>query len=437
MRLRSTLTPEAVTGRNPSTRGHEFGKRGALRETIGRQVAQFCFQTHGESLRAVVLTGSLARDEATLVQGKKSWRLLGDAEFLLIFHACVPLPPKVAISFLRQNIETSISRLGIAGEISFSAAHPKYLRSLRPHIFAYELRNCGQVVGGDSEILTHIPSFSATDIPLEDGWRLLSNRMVEQLEALEGLEQRPKVLPRRLLYRTVKLYLDMATSFLLFAGEYAPTYMERARRLRILANTQPANDKAPFDLRHFSNRVSECTQWKVSETELRSPPSAELALEPDFSWCEEAIAHARKLWRWELACLVGSTEEASNQDLLERWMKCQPASRRLRGWLVVLRKEGWHRSWKNWPRWTRLGWCGSPRDWTYAAASELFFQLPHPFEPIGQVGQVRGNCETAFAHLPVVRHVELDPRALSKPTWQQVASVVRWNYRRFLEETRS
>ena len=437
MRPRSKLTPEAVTGRNSSTRGHEFGKTGALRETIGSQTARFCFQTHGESLRAVVLTGSLARDEATLVEERKSWRLLGDAEFLLIFHPRASLPPKVALGFLRQNIETSILGLGIAGEVSLSAAHPKYLRSLRPHIFAYELRNCGKVFWGDPKILTYIPSFSASDIPLEDGWRLLSNRMVEQLEALEGLEQRPKVLPRRLLYRTIKLYLDMATSFLLFAGEYAPSYAERARRLRILADTQPADDKAPFDLHRFSDRVSECTQWKISENELQSPSSAELALESDFSWCEEAVVDARKLWRWELARLAGTTGQASNKELLERWMKCQPAYRRLRGWLVVLRKEGWHRSWKNWPRWTRLGWCGSPRDWTYAAASELFFQLPHPFEPIGQVGQVRGNCETAFVHLPVVRHAELDLRVLSKPDWQQVASIVRWNYRRFLEETRS
>jgi hypothetical protein len=437
VRPQSTLVTKVETPWDPLSRGHELGRRSALREVIGRQSAQSCFLTHGESLRAVVLTGSLARHEATLIEGEKGWHLLGDVEFLLIFHTRAPLPSKAAMSLLRQNIETAISRLGIAGEVSLSAAHPKYLRSLRPHIFAYELRNCGKVVGGDSEILVQIPSFSATDIPLEDGWQLLSNRMIEQLEALEGPEQRPKVLSRHLLYRTIKLYLDRATSFLLFAGEYAPSYAERARRLHILADTQPEDDKAPFDLHRFSDRVSECTQWKLSENNPQNHSSSEPATESDFSWCEEAVVHARKLWRWELARLVGSTREISNHGLMERWMKCRPASRRLRGWLFVLRKEAWHRSWKNWPRWARLGWYGSPRDWTYAAACELFFQLPSHLEPAGQVGQVQGDCERAFGHLPVIRHVELDPKAPSKPNWHQAAAVVRWNYRRFLEETRS
>src|SRR6266403_2168182 len=437
MRPQPTLETETMTARIPPTHVHELAKTGALRETIGKQVARLCFQMHGESLQAVVLTGSLARDEATLVEEGKRWRLLGDAEFLLIFHTHASLPRTVAMGFLRQNIETSISRFGVTSEICVTAAYPKYLRSLRPSIFAYELRNCGKVVWGDPEILTCIPSFSSSDIPWEDGWRLLSNRMVEQLEVLEDLEQKPKLLSSRLHYRTVKLYLDMATSFLLFAGEYAPTYKERAQRLRMLADTQPADDKAPFNLRQFCDRVSECTQWKLSEADPNSLSCLAAPVKLGFSWCEEAGIHARKLWRWELARLVRSPGEVSNQDLIERWMKCQPVSRRIRGWLFVLRKEGWHRRWKNWPRWARLGWCGSPRDWTYAAASELFFQLPSPLEPPGQAGQVYGKCETAFVHLPVIRHVELNQRALSKTNWQQAASVVRWNYRRFLEETRS
>src|ERR1700687_5692466 len=137
MRPQTTLETEAMTARNPLTLGHELARTGALRETIGNQVARLCFQTYGQSLRAVVLTGSLARDEATFVEERKSWRLLGDAEFLVIFHARAPLSPKVAMGFLRQNIETSISRLGIASEVCITAAQPKYLRGLRPSIFAY------------------------------------------------------------------------------------------------------------------------------------------------------------------------------------------------------------------------------------------------------------------------------------------------------------
>jgi hypothetical protein len=434
MKPQSTSATETMTSPSSLPRAQELTRRGALRETIGRQVARLCYQTHGESLRAVVLTGSLARDEATLVEERKSWRLLGDAEFLVIFHARTSLPPKVVMGFLRQNIETSISRLGIAGEVCLSAAHPSYLRRLQPHIFAYELRNCGKVLWGDSEILTCIPSFSTSDIPLEDGWRLLSNRMVEQLEELEGLELRPKVLPRRLLYRTIKLYIDMATSYLLFAGEYAPTYAERAERLRKLADAQVTGEKAPFELRRFSDRVSECTQWKLTGTEICSSSDLARSGELGFSWWEEAIEYAQLLWRWELAFLAKTTGQASNQELMERWMKRQPISRRLRGWLRVVRDQGLDRSWKNWPHWAGLAWGGSPRYRVYQAASEVFFELPCLLKDAEKFLQGNSGWEKVRSFLPVVLTSEQSQKLSD---WRGLAKEIAWNYKKFLVETQS
>jgi hypothetical protein len=434
MRPQSTSATEAVTFQDLLNMGHEHRRRGALRETIVKQAAQSCFQTHGESLRAVLLTGSLARDEATFVEEKRNWRLLGDAEFLLIFHARAGLPPKVDMNFLRQKVEASISQLGITGEVSFRAAHPAYLRGLCPHIFAYELRNCGQVVGGDSEILTQIPSFSSTDIPVEDGWRLLSNRMVEQLEGLEGLEQRPKVLPRRLIYRTVKLYLDMATSFLLFAGEYAPTYAERARRLRMLAVARSADHEDPFDLRSFSDRVNECTQWKLSNTDLNSLSNSSPVNELCFSWWEEAVGYAQDLWRWELTQLTRCERQLSTEQLLQRWMRCQPVPRRLQGWLYVVRDQGWHRSWKNWPRWARLAWRASPRYWVYEVASEVFSQLPSLLNGTKRTQRPDADWEEPRSFLPVVPELEQQQKV---PDWRRLAKDIAWNYQKFLVETRS
>ena len=420
-----------MTARIPPTLGHELAKTGALRETIGKQVARLCFQMHGESLQAVVLTGSLARDEATLVEEGKRWRLLGDAEFLLIFHTHASLPRTVAMGFLRQNIETSISRFGVTSEICVTAAYPNYLRSLRPSIFAYELRNCGKVVWGDPEILTCIPSFSSSDIPWEDGWRLLSNRMVEQLEVLEDLEQKPKMLSSRLHYRTVKLYLDMATSFLLFAGEYAPTYKERAQRLRMLADTQPADDKAPFNLRQFCDRVTECTQWKLSEIACDTSSISQPIGERDSTWWEEAVGYAQALWGWELALLTGSTGEVGNQELLKRWMNCQPVYRHFPGWLHVLRNQGWHRSWRNWPRWSRLAWRAAPRYWVYGAASEVFARLPGLPEGAG-TGRTDTDWERLRAFLPVIPGSEKRAHLLG---WGTLAKEIAWNYRTFLAET--
>lgn len=434
MRLRSTLATEVVTRQDHFDPLDEFGRAGALRQAICEQTTRMCLEHFGSSLDAIVLTGSLARDEATFVKEERGQRLLGDAEFLLIFHVHTPLPSKVALSFLRQNIEGSLVRLGIVGEVQLSAAHADYLRKLRPHIFAYELRNWGQVVSGDLRILARVPNFPASDIPLEDGWRLLCNRMIEQLEALDGLEQRPKILPSRLFYRTVKLYLDMATSFLLFAGEYGPSYSERARRLRVLTEGHSSDDEYPFDLRRFCERVSECTRWKLLAPGLHNSSSFASENDHGFSWWEEAITYAQLLWRWELAHLTGTKGEASNEELLEKWMRSQPASRRLRGWLYVLRDQGWLRSRRNWPRWTRLVRVASPRDLIYSTASELFFELPCLLKSSTDRRRPDTNWDGLRSRLPVLP--ESEPGQYMAD-WQGLAADVAWNYHQFLVGTRS
>lgn len=428
------MATEVLAGRHAVNLGQKLVSTGVLRRIVGTQAARLCSHTYGDSLRAVVLTGSVARDEATLVKERRGWRLLGDAEFLLIFHAHASLPPKVALDFLRQNIENSLSRVGIIGQVNLSAAHPEYLSRLRPHIFAYEVRKCGQVVWGDPEILALIPDFSSLEIPLEDGWCLLSNRMIEQLEAVAGLVPRAKTLPRGLYYRTIKLYLDMATSFLLFVGEYAPSYQERAQRLKTLADAQSGDSGLPFDLRRFCDRVSECTHWKLTGNSLGNSPSPEAEEGDEFAFWEEAVAYARLLWRWELALLTRTAGQAGNRELLERWMKCQPIPRRLRGWLYVLRNQGWSRSWRNWPRWARRAWRASPRYWVYGAAGELFFRLPCLLNSAGEGHQVHFDFEKLRPWLPLLPKSETRQKLES---WRSLAKDIAWNYCQFLVETRS
>jgi|SRR5579862_180300 len=434
MSVHFTRESEVDSLRDRISRGHGMSAMGRIRETVGTQTALKCFQTHGASLRAVILTGSLARDEATVVEEKNKWRLLGDAEFLLIFHDGASVPHESALTLLRHDIEASISELGITGEICLSAAHLKYLRNLRPNIFDYELRNCGQVVGGDPAILAHIPNFTSAEIPLEDGWRLLSNRMVEQFDALDGLEQKPKKLSTRLLYRTIKLYLDMATSFLLFAGEYAPSYSLREKRLLTIKETRPGNDDFPFDLRSFCDRVIECMQLKLSQEWINASANPAAATELGFSWWEEAIRYAQLLWRWELALLTRASVRNNNQELLERWMKCQPVFRRLRGWTHVVREQGWNGTLENWRHWIRIGWCASPRDRVYQAASEVLFELPFLSKNNYGTSRTDADWEKVRSFLPVTPKLEARHNS---PHWRGLAMDITSNYQRFLTNTRS
>jgi hypothetical protein len=148
---------------------------------------------------------------------------------------------------------------------------------------------------------------------------------------------------------------------------------------------------------------------------------------------QAAVADARSLWRWELAQLTGIKEDLSDQNLMMRWMAQQPTNERTRGWLFVLRREGWQRSWRKWPGWIRRGLHASPRYCVYAAASELFFQLPALISATSVKTAQEDLTGDLFDWLPLIRTGPLT----SDSDWRQRASEIAWNYHRFLEGTRS
>jgi hypothetical protein len=387
---------------------------------ICRVAADACQDAVGLGLRALVLTGSLARDEATFVDSQEGTELLGDAEFLVLLSEGAHMPD-AAFADLSRRVERELARRGLRGHVSLNGCRPRYLRRLKPHIFAHELTACGQVVWGDGRILDLIPPFEVSAIPHEDAWRLLCNRIVELLEPLAALKWPCPRPSRALRYRTAKLYLDMATSFLLFAGAYAPTYRDRAQALRGLAERAGASVDCPLPLDAFASRVEACTRYKLHATggeDLGSWPS----------W-REALDQAHVLWRWELARMTGGSEEASDRALWERWRCRQPARARVRGWLHVLRSRGWHRSWRQWLRWSGMAMRSAPRQWVYAAGTELVFALSSRLDAEWPPDI---DCAELMSWLPMRALPEV-----GRAPWQQAAHEVSVNYREFLVGTRS
>ncbi len=367
-----------------------------------------CERAWGAHIQALVLTGSLARNEGTFVAGREGCLLLGDAEFLVVFGERGPLPTEADVLPVRKRVEEQIARGGVLAEVTLAPVRPGYLRALPPTIFAYELRTCGKTVAGDPTVLLLAPEFSPADIPLEDAWRLLANRIVEQLEGMdELLEGRPTLSPR-LHYRTVKLYLDMATSLLVFVGGYAPTYAERARNLAALAAQPNGRTSWPFVLDRFAAVVQTCTEWKLAGA-TASPDVGR-----DF-W-ERAVDYAQALWSWELTRLRGSAR-----------MPRQAITSRLRGWAHVVRQNGLRRSWSRMPSWATAALRTSPRHAVYATASELLFGL-------------RGSGLTPAARQALLRRLPVTPQSDTKNgsgTWPDVSSDALFNYHRFLVNTRA
>jgi hypothetical protein len=379
------------------------------------ETARLCTTVYKNRLRALVLTGSVARDEGTFVTSAEGRTLLGDAEFFAVFHDDHPLPAAGDLRLVEQRIYDRLRGHGLTASVSVNAVHARYLRRIEPSIFGYELRTCGVVAFGDRDIVQLIPRFEPRDIPLEDAWRLLANRLVEQLEGFDELAAGRPTLSVETHYRTVKLYLDMGTSLLVFAGGYAPTYRAREEALRQLRSA-PRSGGMPFVLEPFVEDVVAATRWKLGTTVAQ--PTA-----PRAFW-ERALDHAERLWRWELSRLTSLPAERPSPELLGAWIERQPLGARLRGWAHVARRQGVRGSLGRWPRWLQAAVSTSPRYLVYGMAAPLLFALHRVDGPGVDLATMRHR-------LPVARGSANGVDA------RQLVTDVLNNYRQFLVGTRA
>jgi hypothetical protein len=389
----------------------------SLRQMICDQVVDACASLPG--LNAIILTGSMARDEASIANhGGGMTVVRGDAEFLLVFRAGTRVPAVSAAERIAKFVEERLAGHNLRCRVGLSPVSTLFLEQMRPHIFGYELRTCGRVVWGDKNALERVPAFEATEIPLDDAVRLLCNRMIELLELVAASGFRSKEAQ----YATVKLYLDMATSFLLFAGAYRPTYRDRVAELQRLAASMPAED-TPFSLPEFAAAVERCTHVKLSSADFSA---GRCAADSEISerMLLEAVRLAHLLWRWELIRLVDVDPQASDEQLLAHWASAQPLTARLRGWVRVARDTEAATNLKPWMRWFRLALHQSPRQSVYAAGCQLFFRIPDLLR-----GRRDATLEELSSLLPVCQ--------VANAGWPALAAAIGRNYHQFVEFTRT
>lgn len=387
-------------------------------------VAAECNATFGDRVMSLIMTGSAARGEATIVNSGNNWKLLGDAEFLVVVQRRSGAADAVYAEAVKRESAKKLVDQGIELLIDLAVVGVSYLKTLPPHIFSYELRACGRIISGDPGILGLIPQFTARDISREDAWRLLCNRMIEQLEFVDELERSALQLTPSLHYATIKLYLDMATSYLAFSGNYAPTYRERAERLATFA--EKAGNEAPFPLRKFAIQVAECTSWKLTGDEVGCDRRVEL-------W-HEAINYMRRLWRWEMIQLTNNRDGLTIAGLSARLASQQKMEQRLRGWMSLVKRRGWLKSSPQWPRWVRLSFHSTPRYLVYQVAAEVAFRLPCLVKHSGQAPRLDVAWGEIQALLP-----ERAPQSNSRSgaIWRGLVDDVLWNYGQFLRDTRA
>lgn len=416
------MTPDTSFGKD-GTPVEVMVRRSEVVSQICQVVTKNCATTFGNRMISLILTGSAARNEATILKDGNRWKIAGDAEFLALVRQETGTDVRAA-TLVSSESSKELSQQGIDAVIEVAVVTASYFQKLPPYIFSYELRTCGKVISGDPTALSLIPEFSVAEISREDAWRLLCNRMIEQLEFVDDLETSTSELTPRLAYATVKLYLDMATSYLVFTGNYAPTYRERTDR--ILALARNAAIEAPFPLAKFSTRVAQYTSWKLSGEE----PFEEAGCE----FWHDAISYMRRLWRWEMIRLTDANGELTVSSLARRLAEDQNAHQRFRAWMSAAKRNGWLNSILQFPRWIRLFRRSTPRYSVYQAAAEIAFRLPCLLKHRGRPPRLDVNWRELHNLLPVRRS---QPDLSSCPVWRQVADDVLWNYKQLLRSTRA
>lgn len=393
----------------------------SVRELICATTVTACTGAFGECLQAVILTGSMARDEASIVSGADQILVWGDADFLLVFGRRADQPPASRLHQVAEAVSAELRQKGLQTHVSLASVIGEYFRRLPPHSYTYELKRHGATIWGDTRPLASTPGYSTAQLSREDAWRTVCNRMIELLGSIAAARPNSEPLPETTRYAAVKLCLDVATSYLIFAGAYEPTNSARSRRLGELAAAPSNRLTEPFPLAEFAVLVERCTLLKLQPSSGDSPlPSNVL---------EQVIWYACQLWRWEVAQLLKVNRNANVAALMHSLAARQSLATRLRGWLSLFRRVERVVS-SDSVRWMKLFRHATPRYLVYEVAAEVFFRLPCLLASESPPG-LNVSWSELRQRLPVVH----GSQGHEVHRWTDVAAEIMWNYQRFLMGT--
>ncbi|MDY6834482.1 MAG: hypothetical protein SVY53_06755 [Chloroflexota bacterium] len=118
--------------------------------------------------------------------------------------------------------------------LDFRCMTTKELMRLPPLLKYYELKHSGKVIYGDQSILDLIPNYQIKDMPREDGFRFLFNRMSLLVEFFRTKYLRKDMSIQEkesLLYFISKMNMSIAEALTLLSNTFEPSYVQRANIL--------------------------------------------------------------------------------------------------------------------------------------------------------------------------------------------------------------
>jgi hypothetical protein len=388
-----------------------------VRHAIGTCVSLVLERVPAADLVAVVLTGSFARGEGSVLPMGRVLKVLGDFEFFVVLtrRAASPAVRRVMATW-GAEATLRLAGLGVHSEVDFGLVSADFFRRrARPSIFVYDLREHGKVLWGRAGVLEEIRAFASEAIPPEDALYLAFNRTIEQLDAHERLARLP---PDQLVdaaYQQTKLVLDLAGSALAFAGRHTPLYRRRPGAFaRLVTETPSLEARLPAG---FQAALAEAASAKLDPgAHFASPPVG--PVEEERERLRGAIVGSvpvvAGLLRWELAQLGGRDGEL--EDLLDRWLTTPTYRRRVWDWAKLVLNPLPAPLPVSHARAGRLFFTSTPRALLYAAGTLAYLALHQP----------RRDVTAPARLLPLPRGIRLDDPADLR---RAVVALWRWGVR--------
>ncbi|HWJ40180.1 MAG TPA: hypothetical protein VNT29_03580 [Candidatus Limnocylindrales bacterium] len=285
------------------------------------------------SVAGVLLTGSFARGEGTVVPDPKTKsRWLSDVECLVVVRAGIVAQREIDRSMRRVELDTN-SDCGNAErgiKVELRSILTEGMLRLRPAIFTRELCEHGKLIWGDPAAipLPRVP-VSGEEISRHDAFRLLNNRIIEQI-AVRSAYADGAGDSTAAAYSLAKFWIDLGTSLSVFLRCYRTGYRSRQQPIEDALRAHPeilGNEKGGRLIARFRNAMAQ----KLGQAGFSS---ADLTCE--FS---EAVAIAHATWNWESDQLIGTKTAAGDwRRIFARLSSIETAAQRFRDWARLFRQ---------------------------------------------------------------------------------------------------
>jgi len=331
------------------------------------------------SLVSLVLTGSFARGEGTVLEVDDHLRVLGDLELFIV------TPDRRHDRALRARLadlsREATARYGsreVRVDIEVGSLDLDSLRHrARPSIFLFDLVQHGRIVRGRADVLAEVPPFGPEDIPREDAVALVFNRLIEQLDTYERAGHAEGETLLDLAQQRQKLLLDLAGSALAFQGSHTPSYALRPSAFARLAAATPAlARRLPGGFQHD---LALSARGKLDPTAVRAGGQlVGVGLREQRAWIRERIVSgvpaATAVLTWELERLLERSGPLAT--LLDHFVASPSPSRRAWDWAKAALAPVPAPLPVSLTRAARLAWQSTPRALLHAAGALAYHDLP-------------------------------------------------------------